>query len=88
MNLKAASLHLGCTELLNYLFNGALAGKEIHQRCPALRNAASPLSYECRDDHYPRAICRGYHFWNHAVKTPISAGRTELIAPTKLAASV
>ena len=37
---------------------------------------------------YPRAICRGYHFRNHAVKTPISAGRTELIAPTKLAASV
>ena len=29
---------------------------------------------------------RGYHFWNHAVKTPISAGRTELIAPTRLAA--
>lgn len=37
---------------------------------------------------YPRAMCCGYHFWNHAVKTPISAGRTELIAPTKLAAFV
>ena len=31
---------------------------------------------------------RGYRFWNHAVKTPISAGRTESIAPTRLAASV
>lgn len=37
---------------------------------------------------YPRAICRGYHFWNQAVNTPINAGRMELIAPTKLAASV
>ena len=33
-------------------------------------------------------MCRGYHFWNQAVNTPISAGRMELIAPTKLAASV
>ena len=37
---------------------------------------------------YPRAICRGYHFWNQAVNTPSSAGRMELIAPTRLAASV
>ena len=36
----------------------------------------------------PRAIWHGYHFWNHAVNTPISAGSTELMAPTKLAASV
>lgn len=31
---------------------------------------------------------RGYRFWNHAANTPISAGRTDLIAPTKLAAPV